>query len=175
LAFGAERAERMPAQRDRQRHHQRARADRVPPAQGGRDRGQHEGRDHPAQREAHLLHAHRDAALARREDVHDGLAERGIHHAPARAGHEEAREKGEEAGGERGGEQPGRGQGEPAEEGGAHPEAVGEPAAGQREEQPGEIDRRDDEGDLESGEAQALDQARRQRRDPQHAEGARAV
>src|SRR5215831_14566787 len=36
----------------------------------------------PAHREAHLLDAHGDATLAYREEIHDGLAEDRIDHAP---------------------------------------------------------------------------------------------
>jgi len=59
---------------------------------------QHQRRRDASEGEPHLLDAHRHAALVRREEVHDGLAERGIDDAPSRAGQEQADEERAEAG-----------------------------------------------------------------------------
>ena len=154
--------ERPPGEAHGQGQHHRAGTDPRAPAERGGDGRQGQRRGHAAQRESHLLDPHRDAALAHREHVHDGAAEGGIDHAPADAGHDQAAEKEGEAGRERGGEQARRADGEPTEEARAHADPVGEPAAGKREEQPADVDRRDDEGELEAGEAKAVEQARRQ-------------
>src|SRR5207249_10680761 len=83
-------AERAPAKGDRQGHHEAARRDRRPPSQRGGHAREHERRGDPAHGEPHLLDTHRDAALVNREEIHDGLAERGIDEAqpmPARNKH----------------------------------------------------------------------------------------
>ena len=54
-------------------------------------------------------------------------------------------------------------------------QTVGEPSARQREEEAAEIDRRNDERDLKACQTKARDEARREGRDPEHPEGARAV
>src|SRR3989442_993726 len=88
-----------------------------------------------AEREAHLLDAHRDAALVPGEDVDDGLAERGIGDAPADAGHEqEEQERGERRRGGRGDEADGA-ERQAAEKALARAQAVGQAPARQREEQ----------------------------------------
>ena len=167
--------ERPPGEDDGQRQDHRAGPDRRAPAERGGHGRQGQRRGDAAQRESHLLDAHRDAALAHRKHVHDGAAERGIDHAPADAGHDQAAEKEGKAGRERGGEQPCRADREPTEQARAHADPVGEPAPGQREEQPADVDRREDEGELEAGEAKAVEQARRQRRESEHSERARSV
>ena len=70
---------------------------------------------------------------------------------------------------------PTRAERQAAEQARPHPQSIGEAAAGEREEQATEIDGRDKERDLQAAEAEAVDQARRERRDAEHPERAGAV
>src|SRR5947209_713501 len=164
-------AERAPAQRDRQGHHEAARRDRRPPSKRGGHAREHERRGDPAQGEPHLLDAHRDAALVSREEIHDGLAERGIDDAPTDAGQEQAQEERREARRQRADREPRRADDQSPEQARPRAQTVGEPSARQREEEAADIDRRNDERDLKSCQAEARDEAWREGRDPEHPEG----
>jgi hypothetical protein len=96
------------------------------------------------------------------EEIHDGLAERGIDDAPADAGEEQAEEEGREARRERAdGEARGADQ-QAAEQARPRAQPVGEPPARQREQEPGEVNRGNDQRELQSREAEAGDQAGRE-------------
>jgi hypothetical protein len=118
---------------------------------------------------------HGDAALTHREEIDDGLAEHGIDHAPSHAGEKEAAEEHPEARDDRGESEAARAQGQSAQEGWTHAPAIGEMAGGKREEQPAQVDRGNDEGDVQAREAEAFHETGGERRDPEHAEGAHAV
>ena len=90
---GRQRRERTPGGDHGYRDDERAGGDGAAPAVPGCHRRQDKGRGHATERQPHLLDAHGHAALVRREDVHDALAERGIDHAPADARHEQAEEE----------------------------------------------------------------------------------
>ena len=64
---------------------------------------------------------------------------------------------------------------EAAEQGGADTPAIGQMPRREREKQAAEVDGRHDERDIEAGEVESLDEARQERRDAEHAEGAHSV
>jgi hypothetical protein len=104
-----------------------------------------------------------------REEIHDGFAERRVDDAPADAGEEQAQKESGEARGERADRQPRRADQQAAEQARPRAQPVGAPAARQREEEPAAVDRRNDQRDLQPRQAEAGDEARRERRDPEHA------
>src|SRR4030095_8131711 len=73
------------------------------------------------------------------------------------------------------GRKPSRADQQPAQQARTHTDAIGEAPTRQREEKTAQIDRGDHQCHLKACEAEALDQARGERRYPEHPECARSV
>src|SRR5438309_2009709 len=165
------------------KQHERAPADRrrsgdresVPPARRGSERRQRQRGCEDAQREPRLLDPHRHAAPVRREPLDDGPARRRIQDAEAEATRDEAREDDRHAGAQRGEEDHGAREPLAEPEGDADPEAVGEPARWQRHHDAAEVDGRQEQPDLEPGEAERVEEERGERRDRERGERAEGV
>src|SRR3972149_6552618 len=94
---GSQGRERPPAREHGRAHHDRASNDGGAPAEDGGGGRRDERGDDAAHRQPHLLDPHRDAALAHRKEIDDGLAQHRVDHAPADTGQEDTGEEYPEA------------------------------------------------------------------------------